>query len=985
MGYPTGIENIPFIKTGKRTTTIDAHTFPDDIVHVAVGLYSSSSSLYGVVLANGDLYIKSNTGMTNQDAINFRSAYGFTGSWQKFKTGVAKVDTGGPYLHVLYKNRTLERYTSSNTMPTILGTAQAMWDGINSEFVYVKADGTLNNTVFPTNKSYVAVRIGQRGTMALASDGTLYYVYSSSVVQIGTNVKEMSMSGGSTGRLNYLKHDGTVWSAVAVDNPSFAQVTGFPSSVKSLVDVVDGQSYALLVDGSVYRWSAPGAAVATSIATDSGYISIYGDGGGFITNNIPGKPIPVHIPDTLRVTKRPVFEATINEDIEYDAQAFTLQLATNSAFTQDLQTYSSNVDATGWEVFDGKGWEWQGITTGKVRPAQLVKDGGFESPAGTYWKPMHSSLTDGEFAGTDTEVKRKGNSALKLVSKTSKAIGFYQDLKGWKPGDVIVVEGYMKITQHNKGILQIDIITDTGLDTSTMWYDAPISGWLKFTETITIPAKTTLVQIRAFTDETADLTGYVDDISVKIQGLKDYTKVRYTPQVDLVEGTTYYWRMAAIDGATGTYSEWTDVQTLQNLLGVAGKMEDASLWYDYQTTHALDTTNKVEGSNGMKVTTTAVGFGSTYKNGMNWQAGKYYIALAMAKNGNASSGVALNVTGVGMTPYYTGTSEFKLLTLLLAPKAGVNTNLDLVVYGDAVGQYGYFDQARVYEITKAEYDLIQSGTDPRYSGDMLAVMYPYVDNTQTIQRKTRIRCGTTLALQTKPIKTTAPVDRSVFSKFATLPIHVPAVKRIENTDSRITYSSGGLAWNNINYVDAGSSQGTIAYVAGVTGAWAELSFIGTGIRFGSWLSPWYGLVDVYIDNVLVKTVSQYVPEGYVGNTKQQVVYENTTLPYGPHKIKIVNRNEKADSAALGMSCALDFFEILDTKAPAVLTVQSSNNANDATPTWEDVTDVFLSGDYFRYKNLIKTAPDWGLALKITVDAKERLGPIEIDGFGISYE
>lgn len=732
----------------------------------------------------------------------------------------------------------------------------------------------------------------------------------------------------------------------------------------------------VLEAGVTYYWEV-------QVRDSTGMVSGFSKGQYFVINVPPGKPIPDHIPDTLRVPKRSVFEATINEDIEYDGQAFTLQLATNSAFTQDLQTYTSNVNATGWEVFDGKVWEWQGITTGKVRPAQLVKDGGFESPAGTYWKPMHSSLADGEFAGTDTEVKRKGNSALKLVSKTSKSIGFYQDLKGWKPGDVIVVEGYMKITQHTKGKLQIDIITDTGLDTSSMWYDSPISGWLKFTETITIPANTTLVQIRAFTDETADLTGYVDDISVKIQGMKEYTKVRYTPQVDLVKGTTYYWRMAAIDGTTGAYSEWTDQQTLTNLLGVAGKMEDASLWGDYQTTHALDAGNKVEGSYGMKVTIAAGNtFGSAFKSGMNLKKGKYYLLLGFIKNGNSSGGARLNIPGMINSDFITDTTKFNFIWVKVQATTDGNSNIDLNVNG-AAGQYAFFDQVRCYEITKAEYDLI--GVDHRYSGDMLAVMYPYVDNTQTIPRKTRIRCGTTLALQTKSIKTTAPVDRSVFSKFATLPIHVPAVKRIENTDSRITYSSGGLAWNNINYVDAGSSEGTSAYVAGTAGAWAELSFIGTGIRFGSWLSPWYGLVDVYIDDVLVKTVSQYVPEGYVGDTKQQIVYENTKLPYGPHKIKIVNRNEKVDPAALGMSCALDFFEILDTRAPAVLTVKASNNAIDVTPTWEDVTAAFISGEPYLFKNKLKTAPDWGLSVKIIVDAKERLGPIEIDGFGISYE
>ncbi|NQF16238.1 hypothetical protein HPY31_20360 [Brevibacillus sp. HB1.3] len=837
MGYPTGIENIPFIKTGKRTTTIDAHTFPDEIVHVAVGLYSSSSGLYGVVLANGDLYIKSNMGMTNSDAINFRSAYGFTGSWQKFKTGVAKVDTGGSYLHVLYKNRTLERYTSSNTMPTNLGTAQAMWDGISSEFVYVKADGTLNNTVFPTNKSFVAVRIGQRGTMALASDATLYYAYSSGVVQIGTNVKEMSMSGGSTGRLNYLKHDGTVWSAVAVDIPSFAQVTGFPSSVKSLVDVVDGQTYALLVDGSVYSWSAPGAAAATSIVTDSGYISIYGDGGEFITNNTPGKPIPDHIPDTLRVTRRPVFEVTVNDDIENDAQSFVLQLATNSDFTQGLLEFKSHFRVEGWEYFDGQAWQ--------------------PFPYGT---------------GT--------------------------------------------IPATNEG-----------------------------------------------------------------------RKIRYTIGGDphygmLVDGTTYYWRMAAVDGTTGTFSEWTDQQTLTNLLGSNGACDSLEGWITTGQASLAISTTKIQGSASIETHFKSVNsdFTQNSKLGFSITKGKYYLfggAFELMDSGGKaycrlysykSSRTPSPSIIIPEGPFKTYLAAFQ------ATEDETEVVFNVKDYGQSVDYKVKSDALRVYEITKAEYDLIRDGTDPRYSGDMLAVMYPYVDNTQTIQRKTRIRCGTTLAVQTKPIKTTAQVDRSVFSKFATLPINVPAVKRVDNNDPSIVYT-GTFYTGNASPASGGDYKFTDA-----TGASIEYPFYGTGVRWMAQTLELGGIVNVYLDDIFIKSVDTYTSKYLY----QQILYEILNLPYGRHKIKLVNTGTK-NTGAKGTYIYLDAFEILDTKAPAVLTVQASNNANDAAPCWEDVTDVFLSGEQHFFANNAKTASEWGLSVKVLVDAKDRLDPIEIDAIGFSYE
>lgn len=725
----------------------------------------------------------------------------------------------------------------------------------------------------------------------------------------------------------------------------------------------------VLTGGKVYGWEV------TTTDNQNGQLPsnrIY-----FITNNIPGKPIPDHIPDTLRVTTQPIFEATINDDVENDAQAFVLQLATDSAFTQGLQTYASDVNATGWEVFDGTSWDGQGITSGSVRPAQLVKDGGFEGSTGGLWKPMHGVLANGEYAGTDTAVKRSGSKALKIVSKTTSVVGFLQELQGWNPGDVIVVEGYVNVTGYNRGQFQIDIGTDTGLDTGGIVVGAITNGWQKVTETIAIPVNTKQVLIRVFTDKTADITAYVDDLTVKIQGQKEYKKVRYTPQIDLVKGTTYYWRMAAKDGKTGTMSEWTDQQTLKNLLGVAGNCENVNDWADAFVGHHIDNTVKIQGSGALKVT-----LKPGYKAGNIFSGNlvellpknKHLLMLGCVKNGNSAVGVRLSLVVNDGKRLDTNSdhrgNNYVTQYIKVAPSdyaASTAFHVEGFILGEE-GQYGYFDAIRIYEITKAEYDII--GVDPRYSGDMLAVMYPYVDNTQTIQRKTRIRCGTTLAVQTKPIKTTAAVDRIVFSKFATLPISVPAVKRVEETDIAITYTG---TWVRKGY----NANVSGAYTYSIEkGASLEFSFIGTGIRA---IGPKFessGVVDIYLDGVYVTSYDQYAPELILW----QVAYENLNLPYGPHKIKIVISGQKAATAFF-----LDHFEVMDTKAPAVLTAQASNNANDSSPSWEDVTTAFLSGDYYRFTNLAKTAPDWGVALKITVNAKDRLDEIELDAIGFSWD
>ncbi|ASJ54397.1 hypothetical protein BP422_13020 [Brevibacillus formosus] len=707
----------------------------------------------------------------------------------------------------------------------------------------------------------------------------------------------------------------------------------------------------------------------------------------FLINVPPGKPIPDHIPDTLRVGKRPVFEATINDDVENDAQAFVLQLATNSAFTENLLDFRSDFRIEGWEAFDGTVWDAFQLG-GIIRPAQLVRDYGFEGVLGGIWKWDVGPLGTGDKINNGHEQKRNGNYSLRIVAASGNNIGVQQELKGWKPGDKVTLDAYVNITNYTAGRLNVDLVAYDAngknlIDTSGIVAEGITTGFTKISDaSITIPANTKTLLVRVFVDGTPNMTAYIDDVTVSIDGVKKYNKVRYTIGVDayygepLTEGKAYYWRMAVKDGLTGTMSEWTDQQTLTNRLGTSGKCENASDWGAYNCTVTTETTNKVDGNASIKVTATNKNVAAAYKDVGGWKAGKYYVILGFIKNGNAENGARIIPSG----PTYSASwqiydkTKFNFYWCKTAPTTDYPGNLDLGFTPTEAGQYAYFDQVRVYEISKAEYELIS--VDPSWSGELLALRYPYVDNTQTIQRKTRIRCGTTLALQTKPIKTTAPVDRSVFSKFATLPINVPAAKRVEENDPSLVYSG---VWSNIG--PHSGYSGMDGKGSGATGDYVELTFIGTGIRcFGS-KAPYAGIAQIFLDGVFVGEVDYYkaAPE-----TFQQLMYENANLPYGPHKIKIVVTGKRNTESA-GTSVYLDFFEILDTKAPAVLTVQASNNANDVTPTWEEVTAAFISGEPYFFENKLKTAPDWGLSVKIIVDAKERLGPIEIDGFGISYE
>ena len=53
-----------------------------------------------------------------------------------------------------------------------------------------------------------------------------------------------------------------------------------------------------------------------------------------------------------------------------------------------------------------------------------------------------------------------------------------------------------------------------------------------------------------------------------------------------------------------------------------------------------------------------------------------------------------------------------------------------------------------------------------------------------------------------------------------------------------------------------------------------------------------------------------------------------------------------------------------------VTVQACNNAYDASPTWEDITDYVTANSAVLLKNTTKTADKWGLQVRVRIDKKD---------------
>ncbi|MEC0233077.1 hypothetical protein P4H71_01735 [Paenibacillus kribbensis] len=179
-------------------------------------------------------------------------------------------------------------------------------------------------------------------------------------------------------------------------------------------------------------------------------------------------------------------------------------------------------------------------------------------------------------------------------------------------------------------------------------------------------------------------------------------------------------------------------RTLVNLLGRWGNLSSLTGILPYQSDLVLDTLNKGTMLNSLKVTiksgyTVGVGFYSNFK----FLAGKYYIAIAKAKVGNATN-AGISAPTVLAGTKVTDKTKFTTTWFRLAPTSDVTSNIDLVIEGTE-GQYSYFEAVRIYEISASEYAALAEMT-----GEQIDAKYPYVDSVMPVRNPYAIRYGENL-------------------------------------------------------------------------------------------------------------------------------------------------------------------------------------------------------------------------------------------------
>jgi len=200
-----------------------------------------------------------------------------------------------------------------------------------------------------------------------------------------------------------------------------------------------------------------------------------------------------------------------------------------------------------------------------------------------------------------------------------------------------------------------------------------------------------------------------------------------------INSPTFIYGMNGVITHTGEVIAFPGISftgmTIVNLLGKDGDCEDVSKWSGSSATLSLDSTNKIFGSNGIKITLTSTA-GSAYKtlSTLNVDVSKYYMMSAYLKNGNATN-VRLykSATGGGVSksgPFITDTTAFTRTVMKLQPSdLNVANTITLYVTG-ASTQYAYADGVMFNEISAADYALTES--------ELLA-KYPYVESYAALQ------------------------------------------------------------------------------------------------------------------------------------------------------------------------------------------------------------------------------------------------------------
>lgn len=147
------------------------------------------------------------------------------------------------------------------------------------------------------------------------------------------------------------------------------------------------------------------------------------------------------------------------------------------------------------------------------------------------------------------------------------------------------------------------------------------------------------------------------------------------------------------------------------------------------------------------------------------------------------------------------------------------------------------------------------------------------------------------------------------------PLNPPASVRIEDTDPRISYTSGWILWGP----DPTYTGGTTHY-SGTYRSRASITFNGTGIVMRSLGAARAdrGMANVYVDGAYVTTVDMYSASPLYTST----IFDTGTLADGQHTLSVevaYQKNAAANNYIIDVDCFDVYGAFVDSTAPAAPT------------------------------------------------------------------
>ncbi|WP_139489367.1 hypothetical protein [Brevibacillus dissolubilis] len=788
------------------------------------------------------------------------------------------------------------------------------------------------------------------------------------------------------------------------DNVTVVDQT-FSAPIPSYYDVPAG----VLEAGKVYSWQV--------IATDSYNGTSTPSAVEFTTGSRPEIPTPIGPVPNSRVSPRPTFEFSVNHEPEGHYQHFQVEVAENNGFEGTVRKFNSRSTQAGWEAYDGSTWT-AFPAKGVRRRKQLAENPHLEERDGGGWASFWSTR---EYNQTSYSMGEDlGQYFINIKNTTGELTGLWQIIKGWQPGDVIRITASIRVNSLMTGKrIMLGLQGDTpdhfssveaiihggrgeGWETSIVAPSAvepPVVSdpiiirpedpiiivpddpilvtpfFMDYFIDIVIPEHyTSDLRVVLFDEGAAqnEVTDYdIASITAEILHVPIYEKVRYTMQSDLPTQTTQYWRVGSLDLASQLPKGYSHAQPFHTLfIADPNDFNLPYIAYGFEL-YGSETGYTITSSKAHPDSTFTIEYTSSISNTQNslqkeleLDFDKYYLILAEVKSTHTD--VCIEYSGVKGGPLQRANCWETLWLKINGRRTYGNAIFHLSqTYANQKTQYS---QIRMIEIPRAEYERID--VDPNWTGYYLRRKYPYAEYNSNRQNPQPLRIGDQLICTLNPpIKTSAAAKRLVMNAVTNYPKVTRRMEEISPASSKVTYTG---TWSYLEEAVRWTNQ---------DGATAEVEFTGTSIVVASVKDNKQRMFQVFIDNEYIAQVDLY-------HSSQQWstnVFEYRNLVYGKHKLRLKAVADKHPSSQGTNYMYLMPFVVFTDEKPATLKVEACNNFFDPTPAWEDITSVVQNGGYYTFVNQAKKATAWGLNIRITLSGNGSHSPIELDGFGFSFE